>query len=322
MSDLLSIVFNSIFPVFFIIGLGFYLFKCGFIGKDLQQGLNKLAYWFGLPAFLFYKICFAKLEGQTAGRLLVCIVCGTLVCMALGYISARIFKAPKASVGASVQVSGRGNLAFIALPIIFVVVKQVDPDRSEVIIDSVILSLTPLIILYNLICVTFLVSHSTKVSENIKKDIIKEIFTNPLILACALGLLYNFYGPKVSPDTALFRVCETLGQSAFPMALLGVGSQLAQISIKGHVKWVVVFALIKTVIGPTAGYIASRIMNLDGTETLAVMVLLSSPTAVAAYVLADQLKCDPDLTASTIMLSTIFSFFTFSVILIFFSGVL
>ncbi|MCM8542243.1 MAG: AEC family transporter [Lentisphaeraceae bacterium] len=322
MQDIFSIVFNSIFPVFFIIGLGFYLFKTGFIGKELQQGLNKLAYWFGLPAFLFYKICFAKLEGQTAGRLLICIVSGTLVCMALGYLSARLFKAPKASAGASLQASGRGNLAFIALPIIFVVIKQVDPSRSEVIIDSVILSLTPLIILYNLICVTFLVSHSTRVSENVKKDIIREIFTNPLILACGLGLAFNFYGPAVSPDTAMFRVCNTIGQSAFPMALLGVGSQLAQISIKGHVKWVVVFAFIKTVIGPAAGFTVSRFMNLDDTETLAVMILLSSPTAVAAYVLADQLQCDPDLTASTIMLSTIFSFFTFSVILIFFSGVI
>lgn len=322
MSEITAIVFNSIFPVFFIIGLGFYLFKTGFIGKELQLGLNKLAYWFGLPAFLFYKICFARLEGQTAGKILICIVCGTLVCMAAGYISARLFKAPKSSAGASLQASGRGNLAFIALPIIFVVVKQMDPERSELIIDSVILSLTPLIILYNLICVTFLVSHSTKVSENIKKDIIREIFTNPLILACGLGLLVNFYGPSVSADSAMFRVCHTIGQSAFPMALLGVGSQLAQISIKGHVKWVVVFSFIKTVVGPAAGFIFSRALSLDSTETLAVMILLSSPTAVAAYVLADQLQCDPDLTASTIMLSTVFSFFTFSFILIFFSGVI
>ena len=322
MQELFFTVFNSIFPVFFIIGLGFFLFKTGFIGKELQQGLNKLAYWFGLPAFLFYKVCFAKLEAQTAGRLLICIVSGTLCCMALGYIFAKIFKAPKESAGASVQASGRGNLAFIALPIIFVVVKKVDPDRSELIIDSVILSLTPLVILYNLICVTFLVSHSTRVSENVKKDIIREIFTNPLILACGLGLVINFYGPQMNPESAVFRVCDTIGQSAFPMALLGVGSQLAQISIKGHVKWVVVFSFIKTAVGPAVGFAASRILNLDSTETLAVMILLSSPTAVAAYVLADQLDCDPDLTASTIMLSTIFSFFTFSVILIFFSGVL
>jgi len=322
MLELLSTVFNSIFPVFFIIGLGFVFFKKGFIGKELQQGLNKLAYWVGLPAFLFYKVAFAKLEGQMAGQLLISMASATLICMALGYSFAKLFKASKESAGASLQAAGRGNLAFVALPIIIAVVQKAAPDKADLIVDNVILTLTPIVIMYNLICVTFLVIHSSKESENLKKDIIKELYTNPLIIACALGLAFNFWGPEINADNACFRVCKTVGASAFPMALLGVGSQLAQISIKGHIKWVVVFASIKTIIAPLIGFAICRFMNMGNLETLSIMIMLASPTAVAAYVLADQLRCDPDLTASTIMLSTILSFFTFSAILIAFNGVL
>lgn len=322
MQEMFSTVFNSIFPVFFIIGLGYVLFKVKFIGKELQLGLNKIAYWLGLPAFLFYKVAFAKLSADTAGNLLICMASGTVFCMILAYVISKIFKAPKATAGASVQASGRGNLAFIALPIIIYMVNKAVPDRANEIVDSVILALTPLVILYNLICVTFLVSHSEKVSENLKKDIIRELYSNPLIIACGLGLIYNFSGFQISQDVAFFRVCNTIGQSAFPMALLGVGSQLAQISLKGNIRWVATFATIKTVIAPLAGFVISRFLNMGNVETLAVMIMLSSPTAVASYVLADQLKCDPDLTASTIMLSTIFSFFTFTAILSLFSGMI
>ena len=322
MQELFSTVFNSIFPVFFIIGLGFYLFKVNFISKELQQGLNKIAYWLGLPAFLFYKVCFAKFEGKVAGNLLICMVSGTLFAMMSAYFFSKVFKASKESTGASIQAAGRGNLAFVALPIIMAVVQTKSPEEASLIIDSAILTLTPVVILYNLICVTFLVIHSSRKSENLKKDILKELYTNPLILACALGLVFNFYGPELNKQNAFFRVCETIGMSAFPMALLGVGSQLAQISIKGHIKWVVVFALIKTCIAPLIGFTVSRFLNMSYLETLAVMLMLSSPTAVASYVLADQLRCDPDLTASTIMLSTIFSFFTFSAILIIFNGLI
>ena len=53
-------------------------------------------------------------------------------------------------------------------------------------------------------------------------------------------------------------------------------------------------------------------------ETLVALIMLSTPTAVAAYVLADQLDCDADLTAGVIACSTTFSFISFSVILLLF----
>ena len=181
-------MFNSIFPVFALILLGYYLFKIDFITLEIQKGLNKLAYWIALPIFLFYKVANAKLEASTAGNIFICMMAGTLTVILLGYFLAVLSKRPKASCGAAVQASGRGNLAFIALPVILFTVTQYADDRAEVIVDSVILVLTPTVI-YNLIFVVVLMIHSTKGSENLKRDILLGLLKNPLIIACVLGLL-------------------------------------------------------------------------------------------------------------------------------------
>ena len=316
--ELFVIVFNSIFPVFFIILLGFWLFKIEFINVETQKGLNRLAYWVALPAFLFFKIANAKLEMKTVGNLFTSVLLGTLFAMLLGYVLSRIFKASRASSGASVQASGRGNQAFIALPIVIYTIDQLAPDRAEILVDSVVLVLSPLVIIYNLICVTVMIIHSSKESENLKKDIIKGLYTNPLIIACVSGLLWNYFEVDLSKGSAIFRSCEAIGLSAFPMALLGVGSQLAQIHIKGHINWALCYSSIKTIVAPLAGFGIACLLGMDRVESVLAMIMLTTPTAVAAYVLADQLECDPDITASTIMISTIMSFFTFSAILLIF----
>jgi malate permease and related proteins len=318
MTAILSMVFSSIFPVFALILLGYFLYKIKFLSTEHQQGLNKLAYWVALPIFLFYKVANARLEATTAGNMFICVMVGTLTAMLIGYLMALFQKKSRASIGASIQASGRGNLAFVALPVIFFTLAEIAEDRTQVIIDSVILVLTPTIIIYNLICVTALIIHSTKESENLRKDILKGLLTNPLIIACVLGLLWNYSGVEMSATGATFRICKILGQAAFPMALLGVGSQLAQISLRGQMAGPITCGICKTIIAPAVGYGVSVYLGMDKVEALSVMIMLGTPTAVAAYVLADQLECDADLTASSILVSTVLSFFTFSALLVIF----
>ena len=120
----------------------------------------------------------------------------------------------------------------------------------------------------------------------------------------------------MSEEGALYRICNVLGQAAFPMALLGVGSQLAQISLRGNICGPLQCAVCKTIIAPLVGYFVSQYLLMDRLETLTVMMMLTAPTAVAAYVLSDQLECDPDLTASSILFSTALSFISFSFLLL------
>lgn len=318
MSSTLSTVFHAIFPVFFLIGLGYVLFKKQFLTREIQQGLNKIAYWIGLPAFLFYKVANAKFQAGTTGNIFACVMAGTASSMIIAYIMAKFNKMERSSRGASIQAGGRGNLAFIALPIVIYSVNLVAPERADTLIDSAILVLTPMVIIYNLISVSILTAHSDTESEDLMKDIVSGLIKNPLIISCVLGLSWNLLGFTITEGASLHRICESLGRAAFPMALLGIGCQLAQIPSSSRIMHAAQISLIKCVLAPLVGFALSRVLNMDNSETLVTLILLSTPTAVAAYVLADQLNCDADLTAGVIACSTTFSFVSFSTILIIF----
>ena len=318
MASTLNTVFHAIFPVFFLIGLGYFLFKKAFLTKEIQQGFNKIAYWIGLPAFLFYKVANAKFQSGTTANIFFCVMAGTASSMLVAYLMAKLNKMPRSSRGASIQAGGRGNLAFIALPIVIYSVNLIAPTKADSLIDSAILVLTPMVIIYNLISVSILTVHSDNPSENLKKDIALGLTKNPLIISCVLGLSWNLFGLTITEGASLHRICESLGRAAFPMALLGIGCQLAQIPSSSRIIHAAQISLIKCVLAPFVGFLLSRILNMDNSETLVTLILLSTPTAVAAYVLADQLNCDADLTAGVIACSTTFSFISFSTILLIF----
>ena len=218
---------------------------------------------------------------------------------------------PKPSTGAAVQAAFRGNLAFIALPVIIFTLGPENP-----IIDIAILTMIGVIIIYNVLSVTLLVYHGEKQNGAGIKDILKEIMINPLIIACVLGLIWKTTPLELNETGALYRITETLGFGAFPMALIGAGSQLAQIELKSQLKWAFSTAVLKSIVCPLIGYIVCRLFAMSNDEIIVALLLMATPTAVASYVLCDQLKCDPGLAASAIFASVIMSFISFSAILL------
>ncbi len=115
--------------------------------------------------------------------------------------------------------------------------------------------------------------------------------------------------------TAVVRTCEVIGASAFPMALLGIGSQLVSISVKGKWSRALLPTMIKCVVCPLMGWILGRLIGLTGIELFVTVILCAAPTAVSSYVLAEQMDSDADLAASSVVICTAFSLFTLSILL-------
>ena len=114
---------------------------------------------------------------------------------------------------------------------------------------------------------------------------------------------------------AVVRTCEVVGASAFPMALLGIGSQLVSISVKGQWSLALLPTAIKCIICPLLGWVLGRLLGLTGIELQVTMILCAVPTAVSSYVLAEQMDSDADLAASSVVICTGFSLLTFGVLL-------
>ncbi len=99
---------------------------------------------------------------------------------------------------------------------------------------------------------------------------------------------------------------------SLPLALISIGASFSFRKLRGDLAVAGLSAFLKIVVLPA---LAGGILILLGVggEELAIGVLLAgTPTATAAYIMAQQLKSDAELSGTIIMLSTLCSLATYT----------
>lgn len=305
---------DRLIPIFAVIGLGIILRRSGFFTDEITSGFNRFAYFFALPLFLFFKLGNAPGVGQTANDYIVTLTVATLATGLLCWIATMVFGVAPRSRGALIQASFRGNLAFLGLPLILFMIADAAEGTAEGLESAVLIALPPIVILYNVASVAVLAIFGTSDGAGFSwKKLALNIATNPLLGACLLGVAVQAAGIPI--PTSINRTCEIVGTSAFPIALLGIGSQLAVTKV--HDQWfnILLAAFFKCVLCPAIGWATATWLGLEGQARLAIVVLSAVPTAVSSFVLADQMNGDRELAAGAVVACTAISFVTLSVIL-------
>ena len=311
----MQVILNSLIPIFAVIGLGIALRRINFLDQNATQTFNRFAYYWGLPLFLFVKLSAVASQGGLANRYTLGLLLTTVIAMLSGWLVATVAGIRFASRGAFVQASLRGNLAFMGLPLVAFLIADLDVAEREPIEAAMLISLAPVIIFFNVASVAMLAIYNEDSESNFSwGGVLRNIVINPILLACLAGWLaqkFQWHIPQ-----AVERTCQIIGAAAFPMALIGIGSQLSQISLKGQLRLPMISTAIKCVVCPAAGWAIASLMGLTGVERQVLVVLAAMPTAVSSYVLAEQLNSDADLAASSVVISTALSMLTLAVLLL------
>jgi len=305
-------VVNTIAPVFLIIALGFALRRGRFLSAELVSGMSRLAYWIALPVLLFHKIAAAPQLSFATGNALVVVVIGAGACMAVAWLVTVLRKMPGTQSGTFVQAAFRGNLTFIGLAVIIYAFAD-HADAGQAAQTTAVLTLAVMVPLQNVLSVIVLLAAQHRLSMSSLRRMAKQMVTNPMLLACLAGILWSLTG--MTFPSAVDRTLGVVGQLALPAALLAIGGTLAGAKLVGRMLPSVTASIIKVALGPAVGYLAATAMGAGPTETAVALVFLACPTAVASYVLADQLGGDSELASGAIVVSTICSIASFSVVL-------
>ena len=296
---LLTII-NILTPVFLIVLLGWALARTGFASRETFQQVNRLTYWFGLPALLVHRIAAASPNFGDVTGLLAVLILTTLLGAAAAWIVARLLRLPRGSVGTFVQGVFRGNLAFIGLPVVLYAFSDSGSAGAE---SSALLAFGPAVVLYNVLAVVVLLASSSRGEEG--KDVLRwtlyGLISNPILLACLLGLALSLSGLEL-PHLAT-RTLSALGQMALPLALICIGGSLYWTEIRGQLGWATAGAFMKVALLPAVGLLLAWALRLSPEHTRIVGVLLACPVASASYLLATQMKGDGGLASSMIMMS-------------------
>ena len=309
-------ILNSLVPIFSVILLGVILRRRNFLTHETTQAFNRFAYFVALPVFLFHKIGTAPTGDGLANRYMITLLGATLATVCLSWIVIQIGKIDRNARGTFIQAGFRGNLAFIGLPLVIFTTHDLPAAQQLKLESAVLIALPPVVIFYNVASVTVLSIYSTS-TKQIKswRKVLFNISTNPLLIACLSGLIVQRTGLGI--PTAFGRTCEVIGASAFSIALVGIGSQLASISVAGKWSELLTTSIIKNAACPIAGWIIGVCIGLSGTELQVILIMCATPTAVSSFILADQIGGDANQAASTVVVGTACSFVTLSALLMF-----
>lgn len=304
-------IINSIAPIFLLIALGKILQKTAFFPEAFFKGLNKLVFWFALPALLISNISTAELELGTISKIVLLLTLATLLSLALAWIISKTLKLPAPSTGSFIQGSFRGNGAFIALPVIIYTLAGLDPEAET--LGTIVLA--PVVVLFNLFSVPILIHYGTgkQNAENSVRTFFVQLIKNPLIAACVVGLILNALNIKL--PLFLFRSMEALGKAALPLILISIGSSLAVESLKGAAPPSLIASLIKTVVTPLFGFLLAGLFDLSTTEKMIAVFYLAAPAAGMSYIMAEVMGNDAPLAGRIIALSTLISGVTLPIII-------
>jgi len=309
---MLTAILNALSPVILVMALGYFLRRHAFLPVEFFKGLNKLIYWVGLPILLLVKLGTASLSLEPVIRLSAVLLIGTTAIALIALLLAYLLPISALSRGAFIQACFRGNQAFLALPII-VYSLTVFPEATAA-KTLAIVALGPMLVYYNVLSILALIYTRPKdQSGRQHMSPWKSLFSNPLLIATVLGLLISVL--EIPIATFLERSMLTVGQMSLPLALLAIGAGLSRKSLKGKLNWSFLVCGVKCVLAPLIAYALCQWLGLSRVETLIALIYMASPTAVAAYVLAQQLGGDEDLTGSSVVMSTLFSMLPLAIII-------
>lgn len=303
-------IFETVLPVFLMIGLGVFLRRNGSIEPASVSTLSWIVFYIASPALLFRSAALVPVEQSFDPVIVGTVIATTLVATIIPYFLGRMAGPDRQGVIA--QGVFRSNMVFVGLPILINAFGS-DPETLSPVTTAIGLTVP----LYNLLAVLVLVlPHRNRPdrSHSLAKTAGK-ILLNPLILSSVGGLLYSASGLPL--PTLVDRTLEMPAKTASPLALLVVGASLDFRSAASSISLNAIVSAGKLIVYPSI-YLGILIfleswgwIDLKKTH-LEMVILMASPTAVAAHIMARELGGDERFSSAIVVASTCLSIFTIS----------
>jgi malonate transporter and related proteins len=166
------------------------------------------------------------------------------------------------------------------------------------------------IITVNLFCISILARHGHRPPGAATPSMWRSIATNPLIIACALGLAVNPLG--IDWPRPVDTVFSWFGTAAIALGLFAVGAGLTGLSGKGSLFAILSSNAINLLVKPALFLTLALVLGLPEQLVAIGLVCTVAPTATSSYILARQLGGNAPLMAQIVTVGTLLSMLTVS----------
>ncbi|WP_105418333.1 MULTISPECIES: AEC family transporter [Neorhizobium] len=297
-------VLLALLPIVILILLGFLLRHRRFLDEGFWGQAERLGYYVLLPCLFFHGLTTARLDALPVSDLAL-----TLIFSTLGVAALVIALRPLMGVdGAGFTSVFQGSVRFNN----YVGVTLASGLFGAKGIALAAICNAAIVPTVNILCVlVFSRLGSAKLSW---RGILKQLLTNPLIIASFGGIIFQMLGLGLPPG--IEPAMRTLGVSSLPLGLLCVGAALDFSAARQWVAPVAWSSTMKFAAMPIATAILAAAIGLEGPALTTALLFQVLPTASSAYIMARQLGGDAPMMAGITATQTVLAMVAIPLVLV------
>lgn len=289
---------NVTLPIFIIIVIGGLLQRIGLLNEGFTSVADKFVFKVALPVQLFRDIAEMDIRSDFSGKFVLFCMAATTCMFAATWLLGQLFLKDKSMVGAFAQAAARGSAAILGIAFVENIY------GSSGMTPMMIVAAVPLFNIYSVIILT-VTSAQGKFDLALVKKLLKGVITNPIILGIATGMVWSLAGLPM--PVLLSKSVGYIASTATPLALLVLGATFKGREALQKIGPTLAAAFLKLVAIPAAIFPVAIHMGFRGSELVAIMIMLASPTTVTCYIMAKNMGGDDTLSASVVMTATLLS---------------
>ena len=298
--------FNIVSPVFFVLLLGYFAKKRGYIDNNFVDKGTWIVFYLALPFKLFYDIKNARIVSLHP-KYVAYILLGVIFVIFISIIIAKALRIKdKKKLSAFVHCAYRSNFVYVGFQILDIIYNGAPSMEHMIVIIAFGLTL------YNISAIILLTYYSEAEDKRISfVDIFIKILKNPMIAGVVVGAIFNFL--QLPVYQGVDKAIEMVAKISTPMSLILIGASLNFESSKSDFKLMFISAFIKTVIAPALLIPIGFKLGFTNMELGIAYVFWATPCAANCFIFTKQMKSDYEFASKVITLSFIMSIITYPV---------
>ena len=144
------------------------------------------------------------------------------------------------------------------------------------------------------------------------------IIKNIVLFGMIVGIILNYSGIDV--PSVINKPLDIFVSLALPMVLISLGLALGNFKIKENINGAILLTILKNFIHPIIAFcLANFLLELDSLFVIIVTLAAALPSGSQSYYFAYRYDSLQGVVSSNVVLSTFVSFFTLSILLLFFN---
>ena len=310
MNIFLSIIKNSILPIFILILLGFLIDKK--FNLDINT-LTKINFYLYVPAFSFVLIFTTDITAELV-RVIIFHFCMLAMNFFIGAALGRLLKLPmktKKAFENALMFYNSGNIGVPLVTLVFSNPPFAGNGYAPYLQAALSIQIMTLLV-QNLTTNTIGFINSGGDGATFKTGCMRTL-KMPTLYVIACAILFKFL-PFDFAALPVWPALMELRSGLVGVALITLGVQLSRTRVNMKLKLPYLTALLRLAGGPASAFLLIKLFGFEGIAAQAVFISTATPTAVNTALLSSECGGDTEFAVQTVTVSTFLSAFTMAAV--------